>query len=227
MTRQLPLGLGHGVSHAREDLVVGEANAEALAWIDAWPGWPSPALLLLGPPGSGKTHLADLWSARAGALPVNLGGVTAVMTAEPGRTVLIEDVDRALAELGSAAERILFHALNLLAQDRGSMLLTARRHPREWSLVLPDLSSRLRAAAMAEIRAPDDAMIGGVLAKLFADRQLAPDPDVIDFIVQRTERSFERLARLVEALDRAALAARRELTLPFVRETLARERLID
>lgn len=225
MTRQLPLALDHVASHAREDLVVGSANAEPLAWIDSWPRWAMPGLVLCGPQGSGKSHLASIWRRHAQAVPLELDRAIDVVAPAPQRAFLLEAVDEALAS-SPAGERALLHAYNLIAQAGGTLLMTARDLPRAWSMGLPDLRSRILALPAAVLRAPDDAMIALVLGKLFADRQLAPDPDVLAFIVARTERSFARLAQLVEALDLAALAARRELTVPFVRQTLADRGLI-
>ncbi|MBL8697382.1 MAG: hypothetical protein JNK67_03360 [Alphaproteobacteria bacterium] len=226
MTRQLPLALDHTPSHAREDLAVGTANAEALAWIDAWPRWTMPALVLCGPQGSGKSHLASIWRQRADALVLDLAIAIETIARDARRAFLLEDVDGALAST-EAGERALLHAYNLVVQGGGSLLLTARELPRGWPMRLPDLRSRMLALPVAELRTPDDAMIAAVLGKLFADRQLAPDPDVIAFVVARTERSFARLAQIVAALDQAALAAHRELTVPFVRRTLAASGLIE
>ena len=219
MTRQLPLALDHVASHAREDLVVGPANAEALAWIDSWPRWSMPALVLCGPQGSGKSHLASIWRERAAAVSLTLADAIDIVATAPQRAFLLEAVDAALVA-SPDGERALLHAYNLIAQAGGTLLMTARDLPRAWMMRLPDLRSRMLALPVAALRTPDDAMIALVLGKLFADRQLAPDPDVLAFIVARTERSFARLAQLVEALDLAALAARRELTVPFVRQTL-------
>lgn len=225
MTRQLPLALDHVASHAREDLVVGSANAEALAWIDSWPRWTMPGLVLCGPQGSGKSHLASIWRRRANAVPLALGDAIDVVASAPQLAFLLEAVDQALTA-SQDGERALLHAYNLIAQAGGTLLMTARALPRDWVMRLPDLRSRMLALPVSTLRAPDDAMIALVLGKLFADRQLAPDPDVLAFIVARTERSFARLVQLVEALDLAALAARRELTVPFVRQALTDRGLI-
>lgn len=226
MSRQLPLALDHVPSHAREDFVVGHANADALAWIDAWPRWPMPALVLCGPSGSGKSHLASIWRRRADGHAVALAGALEAIAAAPAAAFVIEAVDAELAA-DAGGERALLHAYNLVAQGGGSLLLTARGGPRGWPMALPDLRSRMLALPVVELGPPDDATLALVLGKLFADRQLAPDPDVIAFLVARTERSFARLAQLVAALDAASLAERRELTVPFVRRVLGAHGLID
>lgn len=226
MTRQLPLELGAEASFAREDLVVGTANAEALAWIDAWPDWPAPGLVVWGPEGSGKSHLAAIWLRRSGGRRVAIDTAIAAVDGAVTPSVLVEDVESGLAS-GSAAELHLLHAYNLVAQARGSLLLTSRVPPARWPGSLPDLRSRMQALPAVALRAPDDAMLAAVLTKLFADRQLAPGPDVVSFIAPRIERSFARLARVVDAVDRAALAAHRALTVPFVRSVLRADGLID
>ena len=227
MTRQLPLSLGTPPeSHAREDLVVGDANAEALAWIDSWPNWPAPGLLIWGPEGSGKSHLASIWSTRSGARRLTLDTAIEQLGGMRHPIGVLEDVETALAA-GDAPERALFHVHNLVAQGRGALLLTSREPASRWSIKLPDLRSRMLALPAVEVRAPDDGMLAAVLTKLFADRQMPPDPDVIQFVASRIERSFSVLGRVVEALDEAALAAQRGITVPFARQVLRDVKLME
>lgn len=220
MTRQLPLSLGTPPeSHAREDLVVGDANAEALAWIDSWPNWPAPGLLIWGPEGSGKSHLASIWAGRSGAQRVALDAAIDRLGGMRHPIAVIEDVESALAA-GDDAERALFHVHNLVAQGGGALLLTSREPASRWPVKLPDLRSRMLALPAVEVKAPDDGMLAAVLTKLFADRQMPPDPDVIQFVASRIERSFSVLGRVVATLDEAALAAQRGITVPFARQAL-------
>lgn len=227
MSRQLPLSFGRPPeSHAREDLVVGDANAEALAWIDSWPNWPAPGLLVWGPEGCGKSHLASIWAARSGAERMRLGDAIERIGAQRRPIAVIEDIEPALAD-GDGTERALFHAHNLVAQGGGALLLTAREAASRWNLRLPDLRSRMLALPAVEVKAPDDGMLAAVLTKLFADRQMPPDADVIHFVASRIERSFSVLGRVVDTLDRAALAAQRGITIPFAREVLRHAKLMD
>jgi DnaA regulatory inactivator Hda len=219
---QLPLEFGQRVSFAPEDLFVGSSNAEAVAWLEAWPaGWRARGLVLVGPTGSGKTHLASIWSARAAARLVAADAIDPALVDQGIRAVVVEDVERTPLANG------LLHLYNRLVEIGGSLLLTATAPPRAWNVSLPDLRSRLQALPVAELRAPDDALLDAVLVKLFADRQLRPSPEVVSFIAQRVERSLAAIARAVATLDRAALAERRALTLPFVRQALRAAGVID
>jgi chromosomal replication initiation ATPase DnaA len=225
---QLPLALGAPPGSARrEDLVVGSANAQALAWIDRWPDWPAPGLVIHGPAGCGKTHLAHIWAARAGALALAPDAEPDELAAAGTRAVLLDDAPRWLAARGADGERALLHVHNLLQQAGGALLLTGREPASRWGVALPDLRSRLNALPAVAVTAPDDAMLAAVLAKLFADRQLPPDAEVLNWIVARVERSFEVLAPLVDLLDRSALAAKRPVTLPFARAVLRERELFD
>ncbi|MFM8679881.1 MAG: HdaA/DnaA family protein [Alphaproteobacteria bacterium] len=227
MTRQLPLALQpRAGSHDREDLAVGPPNREALAWIDAWPAWPGGGLVLHGPEGSGKSHLASIWAARACAGRISLQAPLDRIAALARPALLLEDADRALAE-GGAAEAALFHAYNLVVQAGGTLLLTAREPAPRWGVALADLRSRMQALPAAELKPPDDAMLAAVLSKLFADRQIPPDREVVHFIAARVERRLSTLGAVVDELDRAALAAGRGVTLPFVRQVLREKRLFD
>ena len=217
MTGQLPLALGHRAALGRDDFLISDSNRDAVGWIDAWPDWPAPGLVIVGPPASGKSHLAQVWCARADAEMVDPAALVepdAAARFASRQRVVIDDADRA------PQERNLLHLYNLLAERRGSLLLTATEAPARWKLQLADLRSRLAALPVVEIRPPDDALIQAVLVKLFADRQIRVDPELITYLAARLDRSLAVAADAVEILDRAALAARRALTVPFARDTL-------
>lgn len=212
---QLAFDLGHRPAQGREDFLVAPCNAQAVAWIDRWPSWPGPALALTGPAGCGKSHLAQVWRARSGAILLagpSLAGESETLLAGAAHAV-VEDAD-------AAEETTLLHLYNHLAPRGGTLLLTAPLAPARWPTRLADLSSRLKAAPVAAIGAPDDALIGAVLVKLFADRQLVPAPDVIVFLCARMERSFAAARSLVAALDSASLAGRRPVTVQLARAVL-------
>lgn len=205
--RQLPLDLGHGTGYTRDDLVVSGANEQAVALVDGWPHWPSPVVVLAGPTGSGKTHLASIWRERADALQMDgrrIGGSAAFSGSCP---VLIDDIDA--APIDAAA---LFHLINAVRGAGSHLLLTARRFPGAWDVTLPDLASRLKAAATVEIHEPDDLLLAGVITKLFADRQIEVEPHVVQYLARRIERSLGTAMRLVEKLDRLALEQKTRIT---------------
>ena len=207
--RQLPLDLPHEASFAREDFLSGPANAEALRAVEAWPDWPGRMLLLVGPPGSGKSHLGAIWARRAGAAVVEGAGLADARPADLARSpaILVENADRV-----GAGEANLFHLINLARESETGVLLTARRAPDGWGLGKADLHSRLRVAPLVGLGEPDDALARAVLFKLFSDRQLIVEPAVIAYIALRIERSLAAARSIVEALDREALARGKAVT---------------
>ncbi len=165
-------------TYARDDFVVAVGNHEALAWIDRWPDWPAPVLALSGPPGSGKTHLGRIWAARANAKLIEgsdldgkgVGDLTTLAATCPA--IVIEHAER-------APERGLFHLYNLMRERRGHLLLIAGAPPAHWSIALPDLASRLRAAPAVSVAPPDDELLGSIILKQLADRQLHAGAGVV------------------------------------------------
>jgi len=214
-TRQIPLDLGHPVGLSRDDLVVTPSNRDAVALIDRWPHWPSPVAVLVGPAGTGKSHLATIWRERTGAASVDMASAARLPEVAAESPVLIEDVDA-----GPLDETMLFHLINVVRGAGSHMLLTARRHPSAWGVALPDLASRLRAATVVDVAEPDDALLAGVLSKLFADRQVQVEPHVVRYLVQRMERSLAAASRTVETLDRLALERRVPITRQLAAEIL-------
>jgi chromosomal replication initiation ATPase DnaA len=189
----------------RDAFFVAAPNALALAEIDRWRDWPSGKLALAGPPGAGKSHLAAVWAAEAGATVM----ASADLSGAPPlpRNLVVEDADRVAGD--DAAERRLLHLHNGVLEAGGRLLLTARAAPARWPVALPDLASRLAATPVARIEAPDDALLSAVLVKLFEDRQLAVTPDLVGYCARRMERSFAAAQALVAALDARALEAGR------------------
>jgi chromosomal replication initiation ATPase DnaA len=194
--RQLRLPLQREPSVRREDFVISAANAEAVRLLDSWPNWPGGVLALVGPEGSGKTHLAQSWLARAG-----------------DRATLIEDADR----LGD--DDALFHRLNDAPLGPG-LLLTSRLRPMAWPANLPDLRSRLNALSVAELAEPDDGLLSAVMLKLFLERGIRPADEVLPFLLRRVERSVPAVRTLVDRIDEAADQEGRAITRVFVRQFL-------
>lgn len=208
-TGQLTLDLPHRPATGRDDFLVSAANEAAVAAVDAWPDWPNPVLVLAGAPGAGKSHLADVWRARSGASLVTAADLSrdAVPALMLARAAVVEDAP------GAALDEVaLFHLINLARETGGSILITAQTYPAQWNAALPDLRSRLNAAQVVNVGDPDDALLRGVLVKLFADRQLAVGETVISYMVTRMERSFDAARSLVAAIDARALAERAEIT---------------
>ena len=206
---QLALALDHAESHAREDFLAGPSNAAALSLIERWPDWPARTVLLRGPEGSGKSHLSAIWARAAGARTLSprlLDGAEVPVALATGALVLEN-----LAE-GAFDEAALFHLLNLAREDRAYVLITARTAPGSWRIATPDLASRLRALPVVALDTPDDALLRAVIVKLFADRQLAVDENLVGFLANRIERSFAGAREAVRALDREALRLKRPVT---------------
>jgi chromosomal replication initiation ATPase DnaA len=222
---QLILDLPARPALGRSDFYVSPANRLALAQIDTWPRWPSGRLVIAGPAASGKTHLVHVWAVRAQARIVPAASLPGLDPgAVPGDAALaVEDAD-CLSGLGAAArkaEETLFHLCNLLTAGGGALLLTGRDAPSRWTLRLPDLASRLRAAPVATLEPPDDALLAAVLVKLFADRGIGVAPEVIRYLAARMERSFTAAEDVVARLDRAGLARGRAIGLRLAAEVLA------
>jgi chromosomal replication initiation ATPase DnaA len=207
--RQLALALDHSESFAREDFLTGPSNAAAFNLIERWPDWPDRTLLLVGPEGAGKSHLAAIWAQTSGARLVAARALENVSL--PGMlatgALVVEDLSA-----GRYDERALFHLLNLVREEAGSLLITARLPPAAAAIELNDLASRVRSLPVVNLAAPDDALLRAVIVKLFADRQLAVEESLLAYLVTRIERTFAAARMAVERLDREALRLKRPVT---------------
>ncbi len=214
MNRQFVLDLPLRQALGRDDFLVTSSNSAAVELIDQWPHWPTYGAIIVGPPGSGKSHLVEVWRQKTGAQLVSAKALTLESMLQ--HSILAIEVN------GTFDERALFHVLNF-AKDQGHhLLITAQTIPARWNLVIPDLLSRLNALPVVSILAPDDALLRGVLVKHFADRQISSDESMISYIMLRMPRSLEAARAIVSNIDEQALIERAEITKPFVARVLAR-----
>jgi len=220
--QQLPLTLEPSPHFHQEDLVISQANETAFATLQAWPDWRVPTTVLIGAPGSGKSHMAACWATKAGARSFKPNALEcALPQLVNGHPLLIEDIGPAMFD-----ETALFHLLNGVTQTRltrrlTGLLITSRFHPSEWNIRLADLDSRLKAIQLVEIAPPDDLLLAAVLTKLFADRQLIIEPHLITYCVSRMERSFDAARQFVANVDRLALEKKSKITRGLVGQALA------
>ncbi len=216
MAEQLTFALPVHPALSRADFFVSRSNALALANVEAT--WPEGKLVLTGPRGAGKSHLAGVWASQSGALALSGRSLAGHDLSTPPAAVVVDDADAVAGD--PAAEVALFHLHNQMLASGGRLLLTAVTPPGHWPLTLPDLASRLQATPVAVLDAPDDALLSAVLIKLFADRQLHAPATLIHYLILRIERSLAAAAAIVAALDARALATRRSIGRTMAAELL-------
>lgn len=218
---QLPLGFSARPAFGEPDYVVSDCNTEAVRWLDLWPEWPTALLAVFGPPASGKTHLCHVFRTRSDALMLRgdlLSEHDIESVIDRPAAVIIDAADHVAGK--TEHERRFFHIFNAVTAAGGALLVTGQTPPNTWPIVLPDLRSRLATGNVVGIDGPDDGLLAALLVKQFSDRQLRVPVEVVTFIVRRIERSFEAARDIVEKLDRAALAERRNITLPLARRVI-------
>ncbi len=218
--RQLAFALPHAESLTRDNFLEGPANAAGIALVDAWPEWPNRIMLLAGPEGSGKSHLAAIWAEQTGARSTAAHALdpTSVPGALATGALVVEDLKSADFD-----ERALFHLINLAREDEAFVLITARVPPAALEIELRDLRSRLRAVPVVSLLPPDDHLFRALIVKFCADRQLAVDEAVVSYIATRMERSYAAVRQTVELLDSEALRLGRPVTRALAAELLRKD----
>ena len=215
--RQLAFALPHAESFTRDNFLEGPANAAGLALVDSWPDWPNRIMQLVGPEGSGKSHLAAIWAEQAGARSTSAHALTAA--AVPGAlatgALVVDDL-----KSSDVDERALFHLLNLAREEGASILITSRMPPSALQIELHDLRSRLRAIPTVLLLPPDDQLFRALIVKFCTDRQLGVDEAVVSYLTTRIERSYAAVRQVVELLDAEALRLGRPVTRALAAELL-------
>ncbi|QTN35302.1 chromosomal replication initiator DnaA [Cognatishimia activa] len=219
MAEQLGFDLPARAALGRDDFFVSDANAMALALVDSWPNWAGNKLAIIGPEGSGKTHLTHVWAAQSGARIVDAASLTKDAVPDLAQTPIAVENVPAIAK-DAAAQDALFHLHNLTLAEGHSLLVTGVSEPKHWGLTLPDLRSRLEGTTTAVLKEPDDALLSILLAKLFVDRQLTPNTETIAYMVKHMDRSFAEARRLVRDIDQASLAKKRKVSRALAAEVM-------
>ncbi|HEY7231736.1 MAG TPA: chromosomal replication initiator DnaA [Pseudolabrys sp.] len=207
--RQLLLALDHSVSFAREDFLQGPSNVAALTLIERWPDWPDRLVALIGPQGSGKSHLASIWADLTGArvLSARLLSRTDLPAAFATGALVLEDL-----EFDGLDERALFHFLNFAREQAAYVLITSRSPLTTFPVAIRDLASRMRAVPNIALAAPDDALLRAVIFKVANDRQITVDDSLVNYLANRIERSFVAAHQAVRRLDEEAMRQHRPVT---------------
>lgn len=221
INNQLPFDFKHRPSLGGDDFLIAPSNQEAVAWIDKWPDWSTPLLILYGPPGCGKTHLSNVFMAMTGALqltPESIQDLNVTISGNSQRNFIIDAND--INIFLKSNEEELFHLYNHISSIGGCMLVTAETPPINWHFKLADLSSRFKAGQSIGIGMPDDDLIKAVLVKLFSDQQVKVEIDVIDYITKRMERSFDTARKFVKHANTIALIEKRRITMALARRVL-------
>lgn len=222
MSEQLTFDLPVRSARERGDFFVAPSNAVALAAVEGWESWPGRKMVVTGPAGAGKSHLAQVWADLSGARVIRAGALESTSAARlAGHNVAVEDADRVAG--APELETALFHLHNLVLAEGGSLLLTSRLAPSRWGLELADLASRMQGTPCIALEAPDEALLSAVLVKLFDDRQLHVAPNVVSYLAPRLPRSLAAAEAFVARLDRAALAQQRAVTRPLAARLLDNE----
>lgn len=218
--RQLPLDLPVEPRFELEDFLLSPSNEEAYAALDRWPDWNDSVAILVGSPGSGKSHLAAIWANKSHAWTISRSELSDMRVPElvSNGALVIEDCDRAQGN-----EAALFHLLNAARERRCFVLLTASSEPGHWQITTPDLLSRLRLAPIISVHDPDDALLGAILVKMFVDRQVMVDTTVVDLIKMRAERSIASIRDIVVRIDKEGLARGKRISRALVNEILRQD----
>ena len=212
--KQLAFDLPSRPALGKSDFFISDCNLMAVKLLEDWSNWPNRQHVLSGSAGSGKTHLALVWAKSVSANVINISDIFDIdLQKATSTSLVIEGMDER-PESGEL-ENNLFHLFNILLANGYYLLLTGKKDPKFWKVTLPDLRSRILGMRNARLLPPDDRLFLALIAKLFADRQIYPKPEVLQYIARHGERSFSTASRLVDFLDKAALGEGKKISLKF------------
>lgn len=224
LSGQLPLEFIPEPYMGKEDFMIAVCNFEAFKLVDSWPDWPFFAICIYGPQGCGKTHLATIFAHTVSTLthwPYKIPCIKAKDVCFESleyfnlcQCLIVEDLDEQIDN------EALFHLYNHYRNEGGYILFTSQQAPARMHFSLPDLQSRMNIVPSVEINEPDDEMLSALFIKLFTDRQITVAPEVINYMLHNTQRSFAYACKLVAEIDNISLAKKRAVTIAIVKEAI-------
>ena len=224
---QLSFNLKKRKIYEKDDFLVSNSNEEAYKLINTWPNWPSRKAIIFGESGTGKTHLTNIWKKKTSSTILSLNKFKQVKLENiftKKKNFIIENISNFFEKINvkdkEYLEKHLLHFYNLIEEKKGFLILTASKAPKLWKINLPDLKSRILSSVAVKIKRPDDALLSSVLIKLFLDKQILINKEVIKFIVRRSERSFDNLEKIINKLDNKSLITKKKITITFVKKLI-------
>jgi chromosomal replication initiation ATPase DnaA len=176
-------------------ILVGPSNQAVVDALGRARDWPFRTAVLTGPARSGKSLLARWF-------------------AESGMGEAIDDADH-----GDEAE--VFHRWNRAQASATPLLVVTSRPPGVWRIALPDLASRMGAALLLQVEAPDDAMLAALIAEHAARRGLVLGEGATAWLLPRIERSHTAVEALIVEIDRLSLERKQGVTISLLRDVLS------
>lgn len=195
MGEQIVLPMEWRTGPANEEILIGESNRAVLDALVLWQDWPNHTAILVGPPRSGRSLLANRFR------QLTAGEV-------------VDDAE-------SRDDNDLFHQWNRAREHARPLLMTSLEPPSRWGVELPDLRSRLGAAMLMRIGVPDEELTGQLIVRHLSDFGTGISPDALAYALKRIERSYAAAENFAIAANDAALAAGRPITLAIVKPLLA------
>ena len=223
---QYLLNLENKLVHDKNNFLISKCNKKAFDIIEKWPDWEFRKLIIIGLPGSGKTHLSKIWQKKTKATFLNIKDYKkhSYQNIFKKKYFIIENITSFLKKINHKekleVEKYLLHFYNLIEEKKGYVVLTDNLFPKFWNISLPDLRSRILASNCVFIDQPDDKQLSLLLVKLFSDKQILIDKKIVKFILYRSERSFANLQSIVDLIDRESLSSKKKINLNFVKELI-------
>ena len=198
------------------DYFVSDSNFFAFSLIDKWPNWEKRILNISGEKFSGKTHLANIFKSKASAFFLNESQINdeAFKKIKLYESIVIDGFSNTIDE------RLIYSILNLVDQDSKYLLINSETPLGEINFELPDLASRSKNLLHAKIESPDDDLIFAIILKNFSDRQIKLEKKIIEFIINRIDRSYSKISEFIYKIDEFSLKKKKPINLKTIKEIL-------
>ena len=213
---QLLLDFNHKKNFNEHDYYVSKSNYFAFNLVDKWPRWEKKILNIHGENFSGKSHLANIFKSKSNALLINSEKIRNEIFKEIKifENIILDNFDE------NFDEKIAYSIFNLVDQDNKYLLINSLKPINEIKFQLPDMISRSKNCLFAEIESPDDDLIFAIILKNFSDRQIKIEKKIIEFIINRIDRSYSKIHEFIYKIDELSLKKKKPINLKTIREIL-------
>ena len=199
-----------------QDYYLSSSNQDAYNLINSWPKWIKKTINLYGKKFSGKSHLASIFKRKTTCIKVSSGEFSdeTIQNFKTKQALIIEDLNE------NFPENLLYTVLNIIEQENKYLLITSLEPLSKFDFKLPDLISRIRNFLIIGIKNPDDNLIFALLIKHLSDRQINIDKKLIEYIIKRIDRSYEKIFLFVHKVDKLSLKKGKPINLTTIKEAL-------
>jgi len=199
-----------------DDYYVSKSNKHIFDLLNNWPRWEKNFLNISGKKFSGKSHLVNIFLNKFKGIKfkAKLFNNDDLKQIKLHQNIVVEDLDKEIDE------KLFYTLFNIIDQDNKYLIVTTIDPIVNFKFELDDLNSRSKNFLLQNIEKPDDELIFALLLKNLSDRQITLEKKLIDYIIKKIDRSYDKIFDFIYKIDEISLKKKKPIDLKIIKEVL-------